>query len=109
MNENWIGFAAWCVFGIFMVGMGICALFSKKPVNFWANAKVCEVNHCKRYNCAVAKLFCLYGIVFIALGIPLLAGQNSVWILLSAVGVMIESIMAMAVYTLVIEKKYRKR
>lgn len=109
MDEKWIGFIVWCAVGVLMIGIGICALFSKKPVNFWANANIGEVNHCKRYNCAVAKLFCLYGIVFIVLGIPLLAGQNSAWILLSVVGVMIESIMAMAVYTLVIEKKYKKR
>ena len=109
MDEKWIGFIAWFAVGVLMIGMGICALFSKKPVNFWANANIGEVNHCKRYNCAVAKLFCLYGIVFIVLGIPLLAGQNSAWIFLSVVGVMIESIMAMVVYTLVIEKKYKKR
>lgn len=109
MDEKWIGFMVWCVCGLLMVGIGICALFSKKPVNFWANANVGEVNDVKRYNCAVAKLFCLYGIVFIVLGIPLLAGQNSAWILLSSIGVMIESIIAMVIDVLVIEKKYKKR
>lgn len=109
MDEKWMGFMVWCVCGLLMIGIGICALFSKKPVNFWANANVGEVNDVKRYNCAVAKLFCLYGMVFIVLGIPLLAGQNSAWILLSSIGVMIESIMAMVIDVLVIEKKYKKR
>ena len=47
-------------------------------------------------------------IVLIVLEIPLLAGQNSAWMLLSVVGLMIESIIAMTVYSLVIEKKYKK-
>lgn len=109
MDEMWIGFTAWGVVGILMIGIGIWALFSKKPVNFWANASVSEVNNPKQYNYAVAKLFCLYGIIFIILGIPLLAGQNSAWILLSVIGVMLESIMAMIIYVLVIEEKYKKK
>ncbi len=109
MDEMWIGFTAWGVVGILMIGIGIWALFSKKPVNFWANTSVSEINNPKQYNYAVAKLFCLYGIIFIILGIPLLAGQNSAWILLSVIGVMIESIMAMIIYVLVIEKKYKKK
>ncbi len=109
MDERWMGFIAWGVAGILMIGIGICALFSKKPVNFWANARVSEINNPKQYNYAVAKLFCLYGIVFIILGIPLLAGENSAWILLSVIGVMLESIMAMIIYVLVNEEKYKKK
>ena len=109
MDEMWIGFTAWGVAGILMIGIGIWALFSKKPVNFWANTSVSEINNPKQYNYAVAKLFCLYGIIFIILGIPLLAGQNSAWILLSVIGVMLESIMAMIIYVLVIEEKYKKK
>ena len=109
MDEMWIGFTAWGVAGILMIGIGIWALFSKKPVNFWANTSVSEINNPKQYNYAVAKLFCLYGIIFIILGIPLLAGQNSAWILLSVIGVMIESIMAMIIYVLVIENEYKKK
>ena len=56
----------------------------------------------------MAKLFGILGMVTIGLGFPLLAGQNSAWVLISVVGVMAESIAAMAVYSLVIEKKYRK-
>ena len=53
--------------------------------------------------------FCVFGIIFICLGFPLLSGQNSVWILFSVVGVMAEIIIAMVVYTTVIEKKYKKK
>lgn len=38
----------------------------------------------------------------------MLGGQNSPWIILSILGVMIETIITMAVYTLVITKKYRE-
>ncbi len=41
MDEMWIGFTAWGVAGILMIGIGIWALFSKKPVNFWANTRAC--------------------------------------------------------------------
>lgn len=108
MNGSILGFLIWSAIGCLFVCLAIYACFSKKPVGFWANADVFEVSDIKKYNYAVAKLFCIFGIVLIILGIPLLAGQNSGWILLSVVGVMIESIAAMAVYSLVIEKKYKK-
>ena len=77
-------------------------------MRFWANADLFEVSDVKKYNDAVAKLFCVFGIIWIFLGIPLVNEQNSAWILLSIVGAMIESIGAMVVYSLVIERKYKK-
>lgn len=108
MTGKVIGFAIWCVLGIAFIGLGVYAAFSKKPMGFWANVEVFEVTDIKKYNYAVAKLFCVYGIVLILLGTPLVLGQNSAWILLSVIGIMIESIMAMVVYSLIIEKKYKK-
>lgn len=78
-------------------------------MRFWANADVFEVTDIKAYNRAISKLFSLYGVVIIILGLPLLSGQNSAWILLSIVGLMIASILLMIIYTNRIEKKYRKR
>lgn len=103
------GFVIWAIAGCFLTGIGIVAFFKKKAVGFWANSKVEAVHDIKNYNYAVGRLFILYGIVFIVLGLPLLRGQNSPWILLSVIGVMLETIITMAVYTLVIEKKYRKK
>lgn len=108
MTGTIIAFAAWCVMGCVFICMGIYSLFAKKAVGFWANAKVFEVTDIKKYNAAAAKLFCAYGIVFILLGLPLLSGQNSVWIIFSMIGVMAETVAAMVIYTIVIEKKYRK-
>lgn len=102
-----VGFIIWAIFGCIMIGIGIRAFFSKKAVGFWANIKMIQVNDIKGYNCATAKLFILYGVVFIILGIPLLGGQNTPYILLSVLGLMIETIAAMAIYSLVITKKYQ--
>lgn len=108
MTGRIISFVIWSAIGCIFVCLSIYSYFSKKPVRFWANADIFEISDIKKYNHAMAKLFCIFGIMLIVLGIPLLAGQHSAWILLSVVGVMIESIIAMAVYSLVIEKKYKK-
>lgn len=108
MREMIIGFTIWSIVGCIFIFLGIYSFFSKKAVVFWANVKMFEVTDVKKYNAAVGKLFCAFGIVFIVLGLPLLTGQNSGWILLSVLGVMLEIIATMIIYTMVIEKKYRK-
>ena len=109
MAETIIGFVIWCITGLFFVALGIFSFVSKKPIGFWANAEMFQVTDIKNYNAAMGKLYCTMGIVFILLGVPLLSGHNSAWILLSASGVMIEVIVAMIVYITVIEKKYKKK
>lgn len=108
MNGNVIGFIMWALFGCFMIGLGMSAFFSKRPVGFWANSKTFPVNDIKGYNCATGKLFIAYGVIFIVLGVPLLSGQNTPYILLSVLGVMIETIAIMAIYNLSITKKYKE-
>ena len=103
-----IGFIIWSTMGFLFVCLAVYSCFSKKAMRFWANADAFEVTDKKKYNHAVAKLFFIFGIVLIVLGIPLLVGQNSPWILLSVTGLVMESIIAMVVYSLVIEKKYKK-
>lgn len=108
MQELIIAFIIWSMVGIAFVCLGIHAFVTKKTVGFWANAKTFEVKDVKKYNRAVGKLFCVYGIVFIILGVPILNGQNSAFALLSCAGILIETITVMIVYVTVIEKKYRK-
>ena len=103
-----IGFGIWCMVGFFFIGLGICSLFSKKAVGFWANAEMFQVTDVKKYNRTMCRLFCIMGVVFIFLGLPLLRKETTLWILLSCVGVMIEVIVSMIIYTTVIEKKYKK-
>ena len=111
MSEALIAFLIWLVVGLLFVGMGTYALFSQKakPMGFWANAKMFEVTDVRKYNAAVGKLFIAYGIVFILLGLPLLSGQNSGYIILTMFGVMAETLVMMAIYSVVIEKKYKKK
>lgn len=103
-----IGFILWAIVGVFFIGLGIFSFFSKKATGFWANAEMFEVDNVQKYNHAMGKLWTSYGIIFIILGLPLLGGQNSPFILISCIGVLVELIVFMIIYTLIIEKKYRK-
>ncbi len=103
------GFILWLIVGCLLVALGIGAFFAKKEVGFFNNVKPLPMRDVKAYNRAVGKLLIIYGIVFMALGLPLLAGQNSALLLLSILGVVAETIGAMAVYILVIQNKYEKK
>lgn len=109
MTETMLAFIIWVVVALAFIGMGIYSIFSKKPrpFGFWANAEVFQVTDVEKYNAAMGKLFIAFGVGFIVLGLPLLAGQNSALIIFSILGVMGEAIAAMVVYTTVIEKKYK--
>ena len=101
-----IGFVIWSLLGVFIIGLGIKDMFSKNPVGFWANTETIKVKDVKGYNRAIGLLFIIYGIIFVILGIPLLEGQNTPYVLLS---VMVETIVIMAAYSLVIVKKYEEK
>ena len=106
-----LAFIIWALLGVAFLILGICAVFSKKemPFGFWANVKTFPVINMKAYNRAVGKLWIVYGIIFMLLGLPLFSGQNSPYVLLSILGIMVETIAAMVVYTVVIEPKYREK
>lgn len=111
MSGTIIAFFMWLILGCLFVGLGIYSFISKKAVafSFWANAEMFPVNNVKEYNRTMGILWIVFGVVFIILGLPLLKGQNSPYIVFSILGVMAEAIAAMAIYTTVIEKKYRKK
>ncbi|MBP3339570.1 MAG: hypothetical protein J6L69_09230 [Lachnospiraceae bacterium] len=104
-----LAFIIFVMVALIFVAIGISAFFAKKPMGFFANAEMFEVTDVKAYNRAVGIMWCIYGIVMIIFGIPLLAGQNSPYALISMAGVVVETIALVVVYVLVIEKKYRKR
>ena len=103
-------FIIWGGMGSIFTIYGIYACFTKKalPFGFWANAEMFKVKDVKAYNRAVGKLWCVFGIVFILLGVPLLTWKNSPYVIFSILGCMAEAIGVMVVYVTVIEKKYRK-
>ena len=80
-----MAFVIWLLMSIAFVILGIYASVSKKEVafGFWANADTFSVNDIRAYNCAVGKLWIVFGIVFAFLGLPLLKGQNNPFIILS--------------------------
>lgn len=103
-------FIIWLILSLFFIGMGIVCLVSKKEkaFGFWANAETLPVKDVKAYNRALGKLWCVYGVALAFLGIPLLQGQNAAGLVLPILGTMFLSIIVMAVYVTVIEKKYRE-
>ncbi len=103
------GFIFWAFIGILIIGFGIADFFAKKPAGFWANCKTIEVTDIKKYNRSVGIMFCIYGVVMILLGLPLLDEKYMPLILFSGIGIMAETIVMMVVYTVVIEPKYRKK
>ncbi len=105
---NIIGFIIWTVVGCIIIGLGISAFFKKKAVGFWANMEVEPMNDIRNYNYAMGKLFIAYGVIFVLLGLPMLGGQNSPFIILSVLGIMAETIVAMIIYTLIIARKYKR-
>ena len=107
MSGSAMGFLVWAILGAVMIAFGTRALSMKSAVGFWANIEQFPVNDIKGYNRSTGILFICYGIIFIVLGLPLLTGQNSALILLSVLGVMLETIAMMAIYIMVITKKYR--
>lgn len=107
MGGRKMGFLVWALVGCLIIGLGIHAFFSKKAVGFWANVKTFPVNDIRGYNRATGRLLMIYGFLFIVLGVPFLGGQNSPYLLCSVFGVVLETIAAMAIYNLSIEKKFK--
>lgn len=105
-----MAFFIWSVVGIVFMISGIYVYFPKKEkaFGFWANAKMFEVNNVKGYHHALGKLYVVFGLVFIFLGLPLRAGQNAPYVVITILGCMLEVIITMIIYTVVIEKRYRK-
>lgn len=108
MRGQEIAFAVWALIAIFFVGLGIYDYNAKKPVGFWANAPMFEVKDVKGYNHAVGRLFMIFGIVFMLLGLPLIFGESGVGILFTVIGTMFACIIMMAVYGVFITTKYKK-
>lgn len=108
-----MGFIIWTLLGMFFIGEGIYCIKSKKEVaiGFWTNGKTPQIEekNIKAYNKALGKLWCVYGLFFILLGIPLLGNQNSPLIIITSIGSILQVIILIAVYTIKIEGKYRKK
>ena len=110
MDGRLIAFVIWTIMGVLFIAMGIYDLNSKraKPFGFWVNVKMAPIEDVKGYNRALGILWCIYGVLFVLIGFPLLGRQNSGLIIISILGAMFISIIAMVVYVVGIEPKYHK-
>jgi len=113
MEEKLMAFIIWAIVGVLFIIMGIYDMNSKKakPFGFWANAEVGPIEDVKGYNRALGILWCVYGVLFTLIGLPLLIldEQNAGLIIIPVLGAMLISIGAMAMYTVGIESRYRKK
>ena len=113
MGEGLYAFIIWAMVGVVFIVMGIYNMNSKKekPFGFWANAEVEAIEDVKAYNRALGKLWFVYGILFVLIGLPLLGidEQSTGLFIIPIVGTVLISIGAMVVYSIVIEAKYRKK
>ena len=111
MGERLIAFIIWVIIGVLIIVMGIYDMNSKKakPFGFWANAEVAPIEDVKGYNRALGILWCVYGVLFILIGLPLVDEQNSGLIIIPILGAMFISIAAMVTYVVGIESRYRRK
>ncbi len=111
MTEGIIAFIIWILVSLIFVGIGIYDLRAEEVVGFWSNGKRPPVSgeNLKAYNRAVGILWIGFAVVLMLLGLPLLAGDDSPLIVITLLGTLAEVVALMAVYVLVIEKKYCKK
>lgn len=111
MEERLLSFIIWAIIGLAFLIMGIYILNCKKtaPFGFWANANTSPIENVTSYNRALGILWCVYGILFILIGIPLLLEQIPGLIIIPILGTLFITIAAMVVYVIAIEGRYRKK
>lgn len=111
MEERIMAYIIWAILGVFFIAMGIYDINSKKekPFGFWANADVAPIEDVKGYNRALGILWCVYGVLFTLIGLPLLGGQSEALLIIPILGAVFLSIGAMVAYVVGIEPKYRKK
>ena len=96
MEKNIFFFFILCIWAVIYLCLAVYIWFSKKAIGFWGNKKMFEVTDIKKYNHTMSKLYVAHGIVFILFGLPLLTGHSK-WIFFSVAGVIVETIVLMAV------------
>ena len=102
-----MAYLLWIACFVLLMGLGIFCFFARKPVGFWANAPAFPVTDVKAYNRACGWLWIGYSLLGMLTGLPLLSPRNSALILLSILGVVLDTLALVLIYVLVIEKKYR--
>ena len=101
------GFIIWSLNALIFPALGISCLKQKDAVGFFTLREAPKVTDVRKYNKAVAKLWFVSGIIFEALGVPLLfLEQNSPLFVPVILGTFALIIGLIVVY-MRIENKYR--
>lgn len=107
------GYIVWCATGTIFLVLGIYCLKAKEPARFWANADhKLEVSDVKAYNRAMSKMWFVFLIVYLLLGLPLLNESEEavpLIIFVSCFGVIVACIGLMLYYVFGIERKFCKK
>ena len=102
-----LGFIIWSLHTLIFIALGITCLRQKDAVGFFTFREAPKVTDVRKYNKAVAILWFVSGIIFEALGVPLLfLEQNSPLFVVVILGTFALIIGLIVVYTM-IENKYR--
>ena len=111
VTEGIIAFIIWVLVSLIFVVIGVYDLRADEVVGFWnvGNKPKVAPEHVKAYNRAVGILWILFAIVYMLLGLPLLADDDSPLLVITLLGSILSIVVLMAVYVLVIEKKYCKK
>ena len=105
-----IGFVIWSSVFLALLGIGIWAWKSNKPVGFYTGTKPPEVTDVQKYNRSVAVLWFSYAGLFELLGLPFLfLKQNAAGFLWVVLGVAATTIALMIVYNRILRKYERKQ
>ena len=102
-----MGFFLWTLITLIFVYIGIITRKSNAPVNLFTFGDVPKVNDIKGYNKAVSNLWLVFTVLFEVVGVSLLfVKQNSPFVILIVLGVVLLVIGMMVTYTK-IESKYK--
>ncbi len=93
--------------GIFFI-LGIVDFYSEKQQNFWSSGKIPKVNDIKKWNYALGKLFCTYGISVALVGVLCLFSLSDTLKIILISTVPVGGVIVMIiVYIKIIEPKYK--
>ncbi len=103
-----VAFICLVIAGAIFLVRGISAFYAQKQQTFWSGGKAPKVDDLKKWNSALGKLFCSYGLSVILVGLVCLLPVSDILksVLLSTVpigGIIVMTI----VYIKIIAPKYR--
>ena len=101
--------SVWTLCGLWILGIGIWCLCSKKPVAFFQRKKPLIIADVKGYNRACGSLWVGYSLILLALGLPLLTGRLALILAISVLGLLLDTLGLVLIYEKKILPRYQVR